>query len=259
MPETLKKVIHKKPGEKYYGAQRPQPIFEGDIFKNTRGTEFVVKDYYFSNKVIIKFLDEFGFERFTNVDGIKKGLVKNPYDKVHSGVGYLGEGIHNSSSPHYAKWAAMISRCYNKEIQSKRYPSYLGCSVDSIWHNFQNYCEWSSNNEFYNKGWHLDKDLIVLGNKVYSPETCCFIPPEINSCLINCLDEFSGVNFDKSRGLYLVRASLNKKVKNLGRFDSEQEALIVYRKYKQMHLNDLSEKYEGLVDKRVLKTLREIF
>ena len=34
--------------------------------------------------------------------------------------------------------------------------------------------EWFDKN--YIEGWHLDKDLIVKGNKVYSPTTC-MLPP----------------------------------------------------------------------------------
>ncbi len=35
----------------------------------------------------------------------------------------------------------------------------------------------------YINGWHLDKDILFPGNKVYGPGFCCFVPPEINSLL----------------------------------------------------------------------------
>ena len=32
----------------------------------------------------------------------------------------------------------------------------------------------------YKEGYSLDKDILVKGNKIYSPETCCFVPQDVN-------------------------------------------------------------------------------
>ena len=69
--------------------------------------------------------------------------------------------------------------------------SYKGVEVCEEWYNFQNFAEWCETQKFLNakdvkgKSYQLDKDILVKGNKIYSPDTCCFVPPEINSLFIN--------------------------------------------------------------------------
>lgn len=46
------------------------------------------------------------------------------------------------------------------------------------WKYLSNFKKWYD--EHYVEGWHLDKDILMQGNKFYSPETCCFVPFEIN-------------------------------------------------------------------------------
>ena len=82
--------------------------------------------------------------------------------------------------PFYMKWNHMMMRCYNKKWQSSHL-SYIGCSVVEDWHLFSNFKAWMESQDW--EGKHLDKDLKVFGNKVYSPDTCTFIPPFINTCI----------------------------------------------------------------------------
>ena len=79
--------------------------------------------------------------------------------------------------PYYIKWRSMINRCYSKKYQESK-PTYIGDSVCDEWEFFTHFKEWMEG-----KIWHgleLDKDLIDFGNKVYSPEKCCFIPRAVN-------------------------------------------------------------------------------
>lgn len=77
----------------------------------------------------------------------------------------------------YLVWKAMLSRCYS-EYTRRMNPAYDGCSVCDEWLVFSRFKEWFDEN--YIPGTQLDKDIIVRNNKVYSPETCCFVPQEIN-------------------------------------------------------------------------------
>ena len=73
--------------------------------------------------------------------------------------------------PFYIKWRNMIERCYSP-LWHKRYPSYIGCSVCPEWRYFSKFRFWMSTQKW--KGMELDKDILVKGNRVYSPDTCCF-------------------------------------------------------------------------------------
>jgi hypothetical protein len=113
---------------------------------------------------------------------IKEGTISNPNHPTVWKVGYLGEGKYISREGGkltvvYLKWSNMLERCYSEEYHKKQ-PTYIGCSVDERWHNFQVFAKWFEEN--YIEGYELDKDILLKGNKIYSPETCCFVPKEIN-------------------------------------------------------------------------------
>lgn len=80
----------------------------------------------------------------------------------------------------YDFWKSMLCRCYNPKYHLRK-PTYIGCSVCSEWLCFSNFKEWFDIN--YVEGCQLDKDILIEGNKVYSPKSCRFIPGYINSLL----------------------------------------------------------------------------
>lgn len=114
----------------------------------------------------------------SNLSEIPNGSEwKNAIKRTVFGVGYLDEGPyiafnHGEPTKAYYTWANMLKRCYC-ESSLKARPTYAGCSVCSEWHSFQNFACWFYDN--YIEGYHLDKDTLVDGNKVYSPDTCVFI------------------------------------------------------------------------------------
>ena len=81
----------------------------------------------------------------------------------------------------------MKNRCYNAKLH-ERYPQYIGCSVCDEWlDDKENFYQWVEDN-FYtigNEQIDLDKDILVKGNKDYSPETCVFVPHPINTMILS--------------------------------------------------------------------------
>ena len=78
----------------------------------------------------------------------------------------------------YDSWRGIFTRCYSQSSLEKR-PTYIGCTVSEEWHLLSNYKVWHEEN--YVEGWQIDKDLLFPRNKIYSAETCLFLPLAINS------------------------------------------------------------------------------
>lgn len=79
-------------------------------------------------------------------------------------------------------WLRMVRRCYDDKFHESN-TTYLDCDVCEEWLIFSNFASWFK--EHYVEGWQLDKDILVDGNRIYSPRTCCFVPIEINSIFTN--------------------------------------------------------------------------
>ena len=128
--------------------------------------------------------------------------------------------------PAYSTWRDMISRCSNDEYKIK-HPAYAEASVCDEWIYFTKFREWWESNAV--DGWEIDKDLLKPFNKVYSPETCIYVPQWLNVLVIDSsrkrIGSKIGSCFDKSRGKYICICSVGYgNTKNLGRFDTEEEA-----------------------------------
>ncbi len=187
--------------------------------------------------------------------------------KLVCGVGIFEKGKFSSysngrQSRIYSLWANMLQRCYSAVYQDK-HPTYLGCSVSENFKNFQYFAEWCSNQiGFDSTGWQLDKDIVFKGNKLYSEHTCFFIPRILNLFLnkSNSIrgDCPIGVHFDKSRGKFLAYCHTKSTVmKNLGRYDTKEEAFQAYKTAKESLAKQLAKEYEGLVHPKVIEALNK--
>lgn len=133
-------------------------------------------------KVRVRFVCS-GYEQYATRSQIRKGQLKDRLKRSVIGVGYIGVGPHKSkigkaSNPIYNRWKNMLARCYSNDEQARR-PTYAGCRVCDEWHNFQNYAEWFVKN--CDPSMDVDKDILIEGNKLYSPQTCIGVTHQKNS------------------------------------------------------------------------------
>jgi len=148
---------------------------------NGSGDLKVIK-YESSKKVTVRFIDT-GYETIVEAGDIIKGGIKDKLKPSVYGIGYIGGGKYKTrnngkKNKSYTAWINMIARCYNPGNHLIM-PTYKECSVADEWLNFQNFAKWFDVN--YICGFDLDKDILVDGNKVYSPDTCLFVSTKSNS------------------------------------------------------------------------------
>ena len=189
-------------------------------------------------------------------NNIKRGNIKNPYHRSVYGVGYFGVGKYKAMENRkmdkiYDTWKDMLRRCYD-EACLKKQPSYKGCSVIEKWHNFQVFAEWYEDNyKPYDNKSNLDKDILVKGNKIYSPKTCCFVPVEVNCLFVkrkNGRGNYPiGVSKHKRDKKFQARIFKNKKDVSLGYFDTPEEAFQAYKTAKEEYIKEMADKWRGQI------------
>lgn len=99
------------------------------------------------------------------------------------GVGYHGSIDVDCKSKSYIKWHDMMNGYYNDKFHDRQ-PQYKGYTVGEEWHNYGNFKIWYEKNKYGTKSLDLDKDILLKGNTIYSPETCCLVPHFINTLFI---------------------------------------------------------------------------
>ena len=235
----------------------------GMVFKSKSSGDFKVLKYNDSKNVEIQFLKT-GYETVTRLDCIKSGGIKDPYSPSVYGTGVLGTKYQSTISgvktKEYMLWQSMLKRCYS-DVCKKKQPTYEGCEVSDKFKSYEYFYEWCHEQVgFGNEGWQLDKDLLVKGNKVYSENTCVFIPTEINSVLIKCTatrgEYLIGVCWHNTNKAFRAMVSKNKgKPENLGYFNTEIEAFNAYKQAKENYIKELANKWVDRIDPRAYNAL----
>jgi hypothetical protein len=237
----------------------------GEVSYNKYGSKMTIVEYKNSNDMTIEFDD--GHIRKTDYTSFKDGGVGNPYDKSVCGVGYLGEGEFKTSIGHkhtreYHDWLHMIQRCYNDKNLLAR-PTYKDCSVCEEWHNFQKFASWHKENYYEVEGelMSLDKDILIKGNRMYSPETCVFVPKRINNLFETKLDNNTsgtrGIYLDKRYNTYSANCGVGngKRSKHIGSFKTLDEAFLAYKEFKENFIKQVADEYKDRIPQRLYEAL----
>ena len=139
-------------------------------------------------------------------------------------------------------------------------PSYVDCTVLEKWRYLSNFKEWCEKQiGFGNEGLELDKDILVKGCKIYSEDTCAFVPAEINCALLSSKKVRGsfpqGVIYNSTKTRYRARIQRGYKWESLGTYDTPEEAFYVYKPVKEAHIKSLAEKWKDKIDHRVYEAL----
>lgn len=179
--------------------------------------------------------------------------------KLVAGVGYNDFKYKSSGTKEHSLWRSMLARCYNESNLLKK-PAYLGCTVSENFKNYSYFYEWCNEQiGFGNKGWCLDKDLLIKGNKIYSEDNCVFVPMIVNNIIVKAdsiRGEFPiGVVYDKDRNKFQSKFWSNNKPVHLGRFDTPEEAFYAYKKAKESYIKSVALKWKDQIDPRAYDAL----
>lgn len=246
---------------------KKRELLIGKEFEAGRFGKCTVLDYENNKKVTVMFHNPISIVSCT-LGSLNSGSVKNPMFPLVCDKGYIGVGKYSTKDKKpYALWRSMLERAYSARMQALN-PTYKGVEVCEEWLNFQNFAKWCYDQKFFNakdkngRCYDIDKDLLVRGNKIYSPDTCCFIPREVNTFLVKRQNDRGsfpiGVAFCKERGNFIAFCGVGSMSrKHLGRFETPEEAFQAYKQAKEDYAKVLIAKWDGAVDEVVIKALHE--
>ena len=239
----------------------------GKVYKSLNSGDFTLLKYNGSKDVEIQFLKT-GYSKVAEMKEVRSGEIKDPYLASVYGVGVLGTKyqakINDVKTKEYDLWCGMLQRCYSDASKKKR-PTYEGCEVSDNFKSYEYFYEWCNkqvgfNNDGNGNPFHLDKDLLIKGNKVYSEDTCVFLPQEINSLLVKNTaargEHLIGVHWSNTNKVFISRVSKSTgKREYLGSFKTELEAYNAYKKAKEAFVKEQAEKWKSKIDERAYEAL----
>ena len=191
-----------------------------------------------------------------------------PTSLLRDGYGRAGK---RRSTPLYNCWVNMQQRCLVGSEQQRKIKSYKACSSD--FKDYQDFAEFCYSLPFFtntdSKGvvYEIDKDIKgYLLNKpnLYSKETLCAIPKEIN-CFLTCIQLHNGAAQRSTKGViqnsggnFLLRLQDvcgDGKRKYLSRHETYEDAYSELLRVKSKQAKHLASKYEGNVESIVIDFL----
>ena len=239
---------------------------------NNFGSEMIIVGYRKYSDIDVYFPQYDWVVKNRQYSDFKRGNIKCPYEKRYYGIGYIGEGkfkVYDKNgkiTKCFRTWQSMLQRCYDEKFH-KKCLTYDNCEVCEEWLNFQNFGKWFYKNYYKIEGEKicLDKDILVKGNKIYSPDTCIFVPERINTLFTKCNkirgDYPIGVYYNERNKKFVAQCSIynynenKKKPKYLGLYDAPEEAFEVYKQFKENYIKEIADKYKQQIPRKLYQTM----
>lgn len=237
----------------------------GHIYDSKSCGKFEVIYIESYRKIKVRFIIT-GFEVWVQGGQVTDGRISDKLSPTVYGVGRLGLVEGNPVDVKcYKIWHSMIQRCYSDNYKTReKSRSYNDVTVCKEWLTYTTFRDWFNIN--YKEGYYLDKDLTVLGSREYNPESCSFIPNEINCLLLNAGRNRGkypiGVHLDKGTNKYAAQVSVKGesgiKKKFLGYHETPEEAFQTYKHFKENWVKSVAERsYKaGDISKKIYENLK---
>ena len=190
-------------------------------------------------------------------------------NKLVRGIGIKGDKYSSWDGKEilkeYSLWNDMLFRCTEK-CWAKR-QTYLGVTCSDSFKSYTFFYEWCqeqigfTNKDEKGRHWQLDKDVLFKNSKIYSEDTCVFVPARINSLLIKVAARRGewpiGVYWSKkgSGSFNSYCSDSHSKVRHLGCFNTPQEAFLAYKTFKEALIKQVANEYKEQLDPRVYEAL----
>ena len=254
----------------------------GEVGISNEGCLMKIVEYNGNKDIVVEFQDEHKYRAHTRYQDFKKGECKNPFFPSAFGHGYLGTDK-NGNVPNvnefkngkwcitweYSKWREMLRRCYDNKYKEK-YPTYKDVICCKRWLCFAYFLEdleilkqeynWNKDEKL-----NLDKDILNKNNKEYSLKNCVLVPSYINTLFTKrnaSRGEYPiGVSYRKHIKKYQANCNINGKYKNLGYYNTVEQAFNAYKIAKENEIKRIANECisKGYVDKgsRLYKAMIE--
>lgn len=236
----------------------------GEQNYNHQGELMTIVEYENNTNVIVLF-NETNTVKSCRYIQFSSGSLKDNYYPSVERVGCIGNTTVKQSGKikhSYVTWKNMLRRCYDEKYL-KNNSTYIGCSVCKEWLCFENFEKWYNENyyEIEDEKMNLDKDILIKGNKVYSPNTCIFVPKRINVLFVtktNYRGKYPiGVYIDKKVNKFAAMACVgldehgkkNKIYK--GYYDNPADAFYTYKKIKEDSIKQVADEYKNKIPQKL--------
>ena len=183
-------------------------------------------------------------------------MIVDDFKENNAWVKTRGTFPNSRETRSWATWNEMNRRT---SLTSKKWGTYKGCTSSENFKDFQFFAAWSQTQIGSDmNGWNLDKDILVKGNKLYSEDTCIFVPTELNALLTKSGAKRGnlpiGVHLKRGRFYSQVNVGLPAQA-YLGYFDTAESAFAAYKLAKEAFIQRQAVKWKGLIDSRAYEAL----
>lgn len=220
---------------------------------NHYGCLMKIVEYNNCSDIVVEFQDEYKLRVNNTYNNFKRGCIRNPYYPTAYGVGITGikyPTVENGrNTKEYRTWLHVLERSFDDGLKEKQ-PAYKDATCCNEWLNYETFYEWLHSQEnfdkwYHGKRWALDKDIIIKGNKIYSPDTCCLVPQNVNCLLLgrNSLRGKLPIGVKRSGNKFQANCGnpFTGKAERFGNYDTPEEAFCAYKLRREGYIKQVAE------------------